>query len=344
MTATIELYANNAYSTIAATLSSSATSMTVASGTGSRFSSPTGNQFFRLTLTSVNAPNTIFEIVYVTARSGDVLTIIRGQEGSTAQSWAIGDLCGNVPTAGMLNQFQQPSVGIDTGVVNAYVVSTPQHETSYYTGMPLTFYTIHANTTTAPTLNLNGLGAKTIKNADGSALLSGQLQANVPISLAYNASDTSWRLVSPLGMPTGLTPSRAVGTDPSGRIAVAAPSLVQLNMLQNWANAIQTNIGAGTGWTINPQGLIFQWGTYITSSNPSQTVTFPVTFPNAFIQGWATQGNANSSTWGIGNPDVSAVHGNTATTSQMEIFTLKWAGTGWVGSNGLGVYWFAIGY
>ena len=158
MTATIELYANNAYSTVAATLASGATSMTVASGTGSRFPSPTGNQFFRLTLTSESAPNTIFEIVYVTARSGDVLTIIRGQEGSTDQSWAIGDLCGNVPTAGMLNQFQQPSVGIDTGAVNAYVVNTPQHEASYYMGMPLTFYTLNASTTTFPTLNLNEIG------------------------------------------------------------------------------------------------------------------------------------------------------------------------------------------
>ena len=344
MTATIELYANNAYSTIAATLSSSATSMTVATSTGSRFPSPTGNQFFRLTLTSHSSPNTIFEIVYVTARSGDVLTITRGQEGSTAQSWAISDLCGNVPTAGMLNQFQQPSVGIDTGSVNAYVVSTPQHETSYYTGMPLTFYTLHANTTTAPTLNLNGLGASTIKNADGSALLSGQLQANVPISVAYNTNDSSWRLVSPLGLPTGLTPSRAVGTDPSGRLTAALPSLSQLNLLANWTNAIQTNIGSGTGWTINPQGLILQWGNYVTSTNPSQTVTFPIAFPNAFIQGWATQGNASSSNWGIGFPDISAVHGTTATTTQMEIFSLAWQGSGWTGSNGLGIYWYAIGY
>ena len=214
----------------------------------------------------------------------------------------------------MLNQFQQPFVGIDTGVVNAYVVSTSQHETSYYTGMPLTFYTLHANTTTAPTLNLNGLGAATIKNADGTALLSGQLQANVPIQLAYNTNDSSWRLVSPLGMPTSLTPSRALATDPSGRVAVAAPSLVQLNMLQNWSNAIQTNIGAG--WTINPQGLIMQWGSN-GFSTAGASISFPIAFPNACIGVTATVETASSSNLasngyvGVGNFSATGFKGYT---------------------------------
>ena len=341
MTATIELYANNAYSTIAATLSSGATSMTVASGTGSRFPSPTGNQFFRLTLTSLNSPNTIFEIVYVTARSGDVLTIVRGQEGSTAQSWAISDLCGNVPTAGMLNQFQQPSVGIDTGAVNAYVVSTSQHETSYYTGMPLTFYTLHANTTTTPTLNLNGLGASTIKNADGSAVLSGQIQANVPIALAYNTNDSSWRLVSPLGLPTGLTASKAVGTDPSGRLTTSLSSLVQLNMLSNWLNPLQES-DASNGWVKLPTGLIVQWGSHQITANPT-AVFFPIPFPNNMLSVVVSEGAATG-TWAGGNPTIHGASPSDGNAYYGWAFT--WSGTGWTAPAGAGITqnFIAIGY
>jgi len=280
MTALIELYANNAYSTLSGAISNTATSLTLATGTGSRFPSPVvGAQFFRLDLTSASSPNTIFEIVYVTQRSGDTLTIQRGQEGSTAQAWAIGDLCGNEPTAGMFNQFVQPWVGTDTGVANAYVVSTPQHESAYYSGMPCTFTTIHASTSTAPTLNLNSLGAATIKNADGTAILSGQIPANTPISVVYNSADTSWRLQSPIGIPTGLIPGRAAGIDPSGRITSALSTLVQLNMLSNWAEPIQSQIGS-PGFTIGPQGVLMQWATG-TSSTSGDVVTFAEAFPNA---------------------------------------------------------------
>lgn len=300
MTATIELYANNAYSTIAATLSSSATSMTVASGTGTRFPSPTGNQFFRLTLTSHNSPNTIFEIVYVTARSGDVLTIIRGQESSTAQSWAISDLCGNVPTAGMLNQFQQPSVGIDTGAVDGYLVSTPQHQTVYYTGMPCTFYSLNANTSAVPTLDLNGLGAAAIKNANGSALLSGQLPANTPISVVFNSDDFSWRLVSPFGLPTSLSPLKAVVTDSVGRITNADPSVAQINYLANWNNSIQQNM-SNPGYLIQPQGMLFQFGTG-TASTAGVDFTFAVPFPNAMQYAFATVLTASSASLSANGP------------------------------------------
>lgn len=282
MTALIELYANNAYSILANSITASSTTINVSPGTGSRFPNPTsGTQFFRMTITGASSPNSTIEIVYVTARSTDALTVLRGQEGTTAQSWSVSDLCGNEPTAGMLNQFVQPYTNVDTGVANAYVVNTPQHETSYYTGMPCVFYTIHASTSTTPTLNLNGLGAKTIKNADGTPLLSGQIPANVPISVMYNSSDTSWRLQSPIGIPTGLTPGRAAGIDPSGRITSALSTLVQLNMLSNWVEPLQT-ITSNPGYIILPTGIYLQFGT-VYASTAGGTITFAESFPNAVL-------------------------------------------------------------
>jgi len=346
MTALIELYANNAYSTLANGITSTDTTINLAPGTGARFPNPTsGTQFFRLNLTSAATPNVPLEIVYVIARSTNALTVLRGQEGTTAQAWLLGDLCANEPTAGMFSQFVQPWTGVDTGAVNAYVVSTPQAQGAYYTGMPCTFYTLNANTSTTPTLNLNGLGAKVIKNADGTALLASQLLANTPISVLYDSSDASWRLQSPLGMPTNLTPSRAAGIDPSGRITAALPTLAQLNLLANWENAIQTGSNEYGYWSINPQGQIIQYGSYMTSTNPSQIITFPIAFPNAPLVGFAAQGTAGSANWGAGIPDISAVDDQTWTQTSMQVFTLQWNNTakGWQGLNGLGIFWLVIG-
>ena len=84
------LFTNNAATTVASALSNVATSLTVASGKGALFPAITGTDFFMLTLTQ-SGSETTWEIVKVTARSSDVLTIVRGQEGTTAAAWAVGD-------------------------------------------------------------------------------------------------------------------------------------------------------------------------------------------------------------------------------------------------------------
>jgi len=81
-------FSNNASTTLQLILSSSATTLTVASGTGGLFPSVSGSNYFYATLT--NASNAI-EIVKVTNTSGDVFTIVRGQDGTSANSWNSGD-------------------------------------------------------------------------------------------------------------------------------------------------------------------------------------------------------------------------------------------------------------
>ena len=81
-------FSNNGHSTLAASLASNATSITVASGHGARFPSLSSGEFFYATL--IDASNNL-EIVKVTARSSDVLTATRAQESTTARAYAIGD-------------------------------------------------------------------------------------------------------------------------------------------------------------------------------------------------------------------------------------------------------------
>ena len=84
------LFTNNATTTLAAHLSSTATNMTLASGTGSLFpsiNSGSGDYFY---VTIINS-NGQYEIVKVTARSSDVCTIVRAQDGTSATTFVIGD-------------------------------------------------------------------------------------------------------------------------------------------------------------------------------------------------------------------------------------------------------------
>ena len=83
------LFTNNAATTLASSISSTATSLTVASGTGSLFPSPTGTQYFYCTLQATTGST--IEIIKVTARSSDTFTIVRGQDGTGGSAFTTGD-------------------------------------------------------------------------------------------------------------------------------------------------------------------------------------------------------------------------------------------------------------
>lgn len=98
------VFTNNSSSTLAAQLNAGATSLTLTTGHGAFFPSPTSPDYAILTLTQPGASETSWEEVKVTARSGDVLTIVRAQEGSTDATWPAGSKVELRITAGMLNE------------------------------------------------------------------------------------------------------------------------------------------------------------------------------------------------------------------------------------------------
>ena len=81
-------FSNNAYGTLNGSITTSDTSLTLASGQGARFPTLGAGDYFYATLldTSHN-----LEIVKATARTGDVLTVVRAQENTLAKAYAIGD-------------------------------------------------------------------------------------------------------------------------------------------------------------------------------------------------------------------------------------------------------------
>ncbi|SHN69132.1 hypothetical protein [Bradyrhizobium erythrophlei] len=179
----ILLFANNAVSTIASPLTPTSVSVQVAPGTGALFPQPiVGQQFFKLTF--VDALTGLEnEIVHVTQVVGDVFTIVRGQEGTQALSWLVGDAARNMTTAGTQSNFiqvQQAQAGatntaVDTGTPNSYVAALSPVVTTRIFGLLVRIKAANSNTG-ASTLNI-GAGSFPITNPDGSALGAGAIIA-----------------------------------------------------------------------------------------------------------------------------------------------------------------------
>lgn len=98
------LFSNNASATLASSITSAATSITVSTGMGSLFPALTSGLYFYATLT--DSSNNL-EIVKVTGRAADVLTVVRAQEGTTARAYAAADKIELRITAAVLNNFAQ---------------------------------------------------------------------------------------------------------------------------------------------------------------------------------------------------------------------------------------------
>lgn len=75
------------------------------------------------------------------------------------------------------NQIVTLFGGVDTGITNAYVLNFAASFSVYADGIVI--YWVPSNTnTSASTINVNGLGFRSIVNQDGSALYAGQLRVN----------------------------------------------------------------------------------------------------------------------------------------------------------------------
>lgn len=84
--ATIELK-NNAVGYLSTAISASDVGIALQAGNGAAFPVLTGDEFFYATIVSTSGT---YEIVKVTARSSDSMTVVRAQEGTTAASFAVG--------------------------------------------------------------------------------------------------------------------------------------------------------------------------------------------------------------------------------------------------------------
>lgn len=195
--AMLEVFSNNAITTIATGgLSTFSTTLKLASGTGTLFPNPVvGTQFFRISLTDAST-RTAHEITYCTARTGDICTIVRAQEGTTAQAWLMNDIAGHFVTAGAMTDCVQLSgtqnnsyiSAIDTGTANVYKIAlTPSMPTSLEFAEVI-FRVLNTNTG-ASTLQINSGTVYTLYGLNGTALQGGELVAGGECKAIFNGTN-----------------------------------------------------------------------------------------------------------------------------------------------------------
>lgn len=107
-------------------------------------------------------------------------------EPGVAYTFTLSDAAGNQLWQATYVAGAQVSLygGVDTGAANAYVLANVPNIPALQNGYVLYWVPANANTG-GSTLNVNGLGAVAIVNANGSALTAGQIAAGEPVEIIY---------------------------------------------------------------------------------------------------------------------------------------------------------------
>lgn len=263
---TIQLYANNAKTTLASAITSTQTTIAVAPGTGSLFPSPVaGVSVFQLTLVSASS-SSVYEICTCTARSGDTLTVVRGQEGTSGQPFILNDIVGNYDTAKVMGQLVQAEqlqaqtyqYGVAAGTANALTATVPSTLTSLPDGMYINIKAATANTAAA-TLNLTlgstVLGALPIVKGNNLTLVAGDIASTgYPLQLNWSATFNAFVLQNPAtgifvaSVPTGSIAWFPATTAPSGYLIASGQLVSRSTYASLWSYAQSSgNLAASDG-------------------------------------------------------------------------------------------------
>lgn len=114
-------FKNNANGTLASAVASGDTTVNLTAGHGNRFPTVNAseNEYFFATLIDTSGN---LEVVKVTARVNDSLTVVRGQDGTSAIAFAASDIIELRPTSGALDRFLQvtgPQTGHNKKFINS---------------------------------------------------------------------------------------------------------------------------------------------------------------------------------------------------------------------------------
>lgn len=205
------------------------------------------------------------------------------------------------------------------GSSNAYTLTPNRTISAYASGVEFLFAANHANTSTA-TLNVSSLGAKDLRDRDGAALASGDIESGAILHAVYDNSNGYFRvtnLVTGLGAGTTNLDSLtdvAISTATSGdllryngsswvnatlatslaaasetvsgivELATAAEVLAGTDAVRAMTPAAFLAAGsslASSGYYRFPGGFMVQWGYQGIGSSTSTTVTFSPSFTNS---------------------------------------------------------------
>lgn len=332
------LFANNDNSTLAGAITNTATTAQLAVGTGILFPSPGSGQYFVMTFISASTP-TIFEIVHVTNVTGDTITIVRGQEGTTPTAFNPGDIAAGLITAGALASFQQAgqaqaqagNYAVDTGTANSYVCALTPAVTSAVVGMPIRVLIAHSSTG-ASTFN-PGSGSQSVVDARGNAISSGEIVGGTIVTFIWNGSAYQANVLSQVGTVTSvgiadatngglsvsgspITGSGTIGLalNPSDLLTKASPTTSDSVVIMDAAasNAAKTSLISALSSIVSPSFVSSAYS--VPSAGTTLTVAHGLSAaPNLYQMflvcitgenGWSTGNVINFGSGGFGGTGV----------------------------------------
>jgi hypothetical protein len=264
--------------TLASTISSSATTMTVASGTGSALlggvTLAAGNvdQF----TVAIDPDTTNEEIVFVTAASSDTFTIVRARAGTSGVQHTAGATVKHVLTSDDLNAFKASiSPVTNVGFAGSTSGSTTVQATAVAGTTTLTLPaatdtlvgrattdTLTNKTLTSPTINSGTLSTPTINDARQNITLNAQTGTTYTLVLTDNGRLVTLSNASAITLTVPLNSSVAFATGAiiniqqigAGQVTVAGASGVTVNgtgtaLRAQWSAASIIKTGTDT-WTL----------------------------------------------------------------------------------------------
>lgn len=148
--------------------------------------------------------------------------------------------------------------GVDTGAANALVVALTPRLRAYTAGLLAHIKVNNKNTVTAPTINIDGLGVKTITYGDGSSLQVGDLVAGDVVSLTYDGA----KFILGPSRTSALNAQRSQVVADRGGSSQSIPAEVFTKIVNYGTTNIRTNGGTtfvGGVMTVGPDdgGLWF---------------------------------------------------------------------------------------
>ena len=249
-----QLFVNNIATTISGGITNVATSITLLAGAGTQFPNPTAGDWFLVTLWDGAST---YEVAKCTARTGDVLTVVRGQEGTSGSAFLTGSSIYCNLTKGTLENLVQRSgdtlnaltIGATTPGTGAFTTLTASGHTTFEgvtsTGATGTGKIVYDTSPAFTTPNLGTPSAAVLTNATGTA--AGLTSGNVTTNANLTGHITS-----------------------AGNAAVLGSfSLAQLNTAINDADVANLvspafttpNIGVASGTSLTTTGVITSTGT-----------------------------------------------------------------------------------
>jgi hypothetical protein len=214
-------FGNNVVSSLAADITATQTTIQVMPGAGALFaglltydyandSNPL-KIYAKITLT--DAKETVFEVCHLTAVNNDVLTVVRGQEGTDRKGWSLNDVIANFATRGSENQFVQIeqlqsghyTSAVAGGTANGLTLALPatyflNDSTEWALKTPILIYPT-LNNTGASTLQLTMggrvMGTYPLVKGSNTALRAGDIVAKNPFLAVLNADQGRFILLNP---------------------------------------------------------------------------------------------------------------------------------------------------